>query len=85
MKVTVHEHQRLRVGMIVMLQGSEHRVEMVNPSRAHCVPLTKKKVEIKTRFDEAVKTFEKDRPGLDISPNSEIQVLRWERQHAATE
>ncbi len=81
MKVTVHEYSRLRVGMIVMLQGCEHRVEMVNGSRARCVPLSKKKVEIKTRFGEDGEaiTFEKNRPGMDISPNSEIEIIRQEK------
>jgi hypothetical protein len=72
---TEHELTRLRVGDVVELQGREHVVEMCNSTRAHCVPLARKEVAIETRFGRKV-SFTTAENGLDISPNSELEIKR---------
>jgi hypothetical protein len=69
---------RLQEGMIVMLDGAEHRVDLVNDCRARCAPLRRVRVTIKDRFDN-VRTFDRMPPAVSISPNSEIRIVRWEK------
>lgn len=65
---------RLQPGMIVRWNGAEHRVAFVNDCRAHIIPLAKVTVQIKPRFGPPC-TFQRTQPGMDISPNSEIEIL----------
>lgn len=60
-------------------------VEMVNSSRAHCTPLEKtREVTIKRKFaaeDEAQEvTFQAKRRPIDISPNSEVEIVEWPKK-----
>ncbi len=69
----------LQVGMQFKHGGSVYRVEMVNESRARCVPVDKIKVK-QTMFDKrtgADKEVEFERTGgaINISPNSEVEVV----------
>jgi hypothetical protein len=69
---------RLRVGDIVDLngRGSEHFVWFVNDSRAAVIPLgERKEFNFKTLEGKSVH-FEADPASVNISPNSEIPILR---------
>lgn len=69
---------RLRVGDIVDLngRGSEHFVWFVNDSRAAVIPLgERKEFNFKTLMGKSVH-FEADPASVNISPNSEIPILR---------
>ena len=65
--------------MVIKHSGIQYRVDMVNESRARCVPLEKVKVK-QTMFDKrtgADKEVEFERVGgaINISPNSEVEVI----------
>lgn len=66
----------LQAGMIIKLGGVEYRVEMVNDCRARCVPLQKIKVTVKDKLRDKEVTFERSAGPVNISPNSECQILR---------
>lgn len=71
---------RLQPKMVFEMEaGEEYQVLRVNDCRAHCVPLTKKRVEIKDQLNGKVVVFEKTGNPIDISPNSDVKILRWER------
>lgn len=62
--------------MIVRMSGEDWRVTLVNESRAHCVPVkSKEKVVIKDWEGGVRRTFWKPRRGMDISPNSEVEIV----------
>ena len=70
----------LQVGMVFLHGGCKYRVDMVNNSRARCVPVDKVKVERKM-FDkrsgeEKVVVFEHAGTTINISPNSEVQIVK---------
>lgn len=70
---------RLQKDMIVLGPGNQkYRVDYVNESRARIVPLVKQAVAyIPTTGKDAGKciTFHKVLPGIDISPNAELEIL----------
>lgn len=66
---------RLQPGMLVEFSGEPHTVAMVNHSRARIVPVARQVVTITTLHGKT-KTFTRPRTGYDISPNSEIPILR---------
>lgn len=66
----------LRAGDVIELDGRELVVTMVNESRAHAVP-TKPEIRlVKFRGDERLRRFKVWGSGVDISPNSEVDVVR---------
>jgi hypothetical protein len=69
----------LQEGMIIKLSGVEYRVEMVNDCRARCVPLHKVKVTVKDKLKDKEVTFERSAGPINISPNSECEILRRDR------
>lgn len=72
---SVQEYFRLRIGDVFMLHGREHVVDFINASRARAVPLERKQVEYVTTDEKTVK-FETDHASYNISPNSEVEILR---------
>ena len=71
----VTHYFHLREGDVFLHSGREYVVDMVNPSRARCLPLERKKVEYVTADEKTVK-FETDHAIINISPNSEVEILR---------
>jgi hypothetical protein len=67
---------RLQRGMVVMLNGAEHVVDLVNETRARCVPMRRVRVDFYDRGGNAC-SFEHDAAAISISPNSEIKIVRW--------
>ena len=66
----------LRRGQRFTLGQQTWRVAYVNASRAHCVCVTKRVVQVVNARTGVVRTFKATVPGtMDISPNSEIGVL----------
>lgn len=65
----------LRIGDVVELNGIEYVVDYINECRAHAIPLSRKHVSYKTVAGKKVE-FEVDHSGKNISPNSEIPILR---------
>lgn len=69
---------RLKKGMKVRLGEDVYLVTLVNECRAHIEPVDKTRtVVIEDKFDEdgKKKTFLARRRGMDISPNSEVEIL----------
>jgi hypothetical protein len=65
----------LRRGDIIQLAGRECIVTMVNESRARAFPTELRQVEVTTSAGRHITFAAKLRP-FDISPNSEVPVLR---------
>ena len=66
----------LRRGQRFTLGQKTWRVAYVNVSRAHCVCVTKRVVQVVDKRTGAVRSFKATAQGtLDISPNSELSVL----------
>lgn len=63
----------LRVGDVIDL-GGEFVVEMVNDCRARCKPLAKRHVTIER--DGKQVQFEGSYSSVNISPNSDVDILR---------
>ena len=59
----------LKVGQVIVYDGSLWRVDLVNPSRARIVPLVKHRVVIRD------KAFDAEEKGTSISPNSCVEVV----------
>lgn len=75
-KVNYRPLTRLQHGMIVLMRGEQWRVTMVNESRAHVMPVeSKQKVILKDWEGGIRRQFYAQRSGMDISPNSEVEVL----------
>lgn len=68
---------RLQAGHVILLSGIEHRVILVNDCRARVVPLKKVKKSYKTLEGEDV-SFEAKGKAVNISPNSEVPIVRFE-------
>lgn len=67
----------LRPGQVFHLNGARWRVAYVNESRAHCVSVATRTVTVRDRRTGQERTFQAhSRETLDISPNSELEVLR---------
>jgi hypothetical protein len=69
---------RLKKGMKIRLGEDVYLVTLVNECRAHVEPVEKTRtVVIEDKFNEdgEKKTFQARRRGLDISPNSEVEIL----------
>jgi hypothetical protein len=77
---------RLQPGMVILSAGIRYRVELVNESRAFCVP-TEKRTEVfqpKTGKNAGAElVIEKRQPGISISPNAECEIVEWPRGEAA--
>ena len=69
--VAVH---RLRVGDVILLEGEKHFCEMVNDSRARCVPMHVQSVSYTTTGGKAV-TFNTFARSSNISPDAEVEIL----------
>lgn len=67
---------RLQQGMIVDYYGTECRVERVNYSRAHLVPVKKKRVIYQNKVTGQTRDFMAKQRGFDIAPDSEIRIIR---------
>lgn len=65
----------LRLGDVVELQGGEYVVEYINECRARVIPLHRKQVNYETVEGKKVE-FEADASAKNISPNSDIPILR---------
>lgn len=70
----------LQKGMLFKHQGAVYRVDMVNECRARCVPVNRVKVE-REMFDKRtgenkVVSFEHDGAAINISPNSEVEIVK---------
>jgi hypothetical protein len=73
---------KLQPGMIVLFDGARHRVVMVNESRARIVPMEKVETQVKQIIDGkkvVVASFSKYGAGQNISPNSEIEIVGFEK------
>jgi hypothetical protein len=66
---------RLRVGMIILTGGERYRVDLVNYSRARCMPLEKRSITIVDKVMLKERTFEKFGGAINISPNSDCLIL----------
>lgn len=67
---------RLQPGMVVVLRGEQWRVSLVNECRAHCVPVrAKERVVIRDWSGAVRREYWAQRRGIDISPNSEVEVV----------
>jgi hypothetical protein len=74
-----HYCTRLRKGDLIQMGGAVYHVQMVNECRARAVPTEKVKVE-RTMFDkrtgeEKTVEFSCSGNGVNISPNSECQIV----------
>lgn len=65
----------LRVGDVVELNGMEYVIDYLNECRARAIPMSRKHVSYETVAGKKVE-FETDHSGTNISPNSEIPILR---------
>ena len=73
---------KLQPGHIVMFNGARHRVTMVNDCRARIVPMEKVETQVEQIIDGkkvVVASFSKYGAGQNISPNSEIPILGYEK------
>lgn len=73
---------RLQEGMIIFHGGSEYVVEMVNECRARCRPLNTHKKQVSfTNAKGKTFNFQPEMVGatINISPNSECEIVRWQR------
>lgn len=62
--------------MVIALRGEKWKVQLVNESRAHCVPVSAKQQVVLRDWEGGVRrAFWRTRAGIDISPNSEVEVL----------
>lgn len=67
---------RLQRGMVVLFHGEQWRVKLVNESRAHLTPVkARQKVTLKDWAGGVHREFWAQRKGMDISPNSELEVV----------
>lgn len=68
---------RLKVGHIVLFEGFECKVVYVSDCRARIVPLSRKAVCVKTLGGAEI-NFERPQVGYNISPNSAVEIVRYE-------
>jgi hypothetical protein len=79
---------RLQPGWIVELGGKEYVVDYVNESRAYCLPVGRREVEVPTEevdeeTGETVKRkFSARERGVNIAPNAMVKILRKEEPMA---
>lgn len=66
---------RLQEGMVILTGGERYRVDLVNYSRARCVPLEKRATTIVDKVMGKERTFEKFGGSINISPNAECKIL----------
>ena len=67
----------LQKGTVFTLSGQRWKVAYVNASRAHCVNVTRRTVELRDRRTGKIRRFVTTQTGaLDISPNTDLSVLR---------
>ena len=57
-----------KVGERVTINGTTYRVDMVNPCRARCVPLQKRKVTITDRVFNTTRSFMANKSAINICP-----------------
>lgn len=75
---------KLQPGHIVMFNGARHRVTMVNDCRARIVPMEKVETQVEQIIDGkkvVVASFSKYGAGQNISPNSEIEIIGYEKEN----
>ena len=66
----------LRKGQTFTLNGQRWKIAYINPSRAHCVNVTKHTVEIVDKRTGQTRRFTTTGYGaIDISPNTDLTVL----------
>ncbi len=73
---------KLQPGHIVLFAGARHRVTLVNECRARIVPMEKVQTEVEQIIDGkkvVVATFSKYGVAQNISPNSEIEIIGYEK------
>jgi len=73
---------RLQPGHIVFHAGEKWRVTMVNDCRAQIVPIEKRHTEVTQIIDgkeTVVAKFNKTGAAINISPNSFIDIIGYER------
>jgi hypothetical protein len=80
---------RLQAGWVIRLgDGKEYVVDYVNASRAYCIPLGKRDVEVPTEeVDEETgevktKKFSARERGINIAPTAMVEILRKEEPMA---
>ena len=73
--ITSRFFSRLRVGDVIEQDGEEWIVDLVNPCRARIKPLRKRQVSYETLEGKKVE-FEASRKWANISPQSEVPILR---------
>lgn len=66
---------RFKPGDVVLLDNREYVVDFINESRMRCIPMERKKVEYVTADEKKVE-FTADYSAVNISPNSELPILR---------
>ena len=81
MNLVTHELTRLRVHDVFQLEGRLHRVDLVNDSRARCVPIVRMTrtftPQTGAKAGETVE-FDQQLNCVNISPNSEVDIIgRW--------
>lgn len=65
----------LKQGQIIRMHtGGIYRVESVSESRAHIVPVEKRRVHLSDALGNE-RDFMATGRGIDISPNSEVEVI----------
>jgi hypothetical protein len=74
--VTCRQLTRLRPGDVIDHAGAEHVVALTNECRAHCLPLQPEIRMVRFRGRDTIYKMVKYLPGIDISPNSETEILR---------
>ena len=78
---------RLQPGHIVRHNGENWRVVMVNDCRAQIVPIEKRHTEVTQIIDgkeTVVAKFNKTGAAINISPNSFIDIIGYEKPATAT-
>jgi hypothetical protein len=60
-----------KVGERLLIDGKPYRVVMVNPCRARCVPLKKRRVTIKDKVFNTSRTFMANERSLNIAATTE--------------
>lgn len=66
---------RLRLGDVVKLNELEYVIDYINECRARAIPLSRRLVKYETVAGKKVE-FETDHSGTNISPNSDIPIIR---------
>lgn len=69
---------RLQRGMIVEVNHAQYRVEMVNESRARCLPLNRTKKTVvftNAKGEDCEFTPETTGGAINISPNAELPII----------